>query len=335
MIREIVPEAVFELRDVNSRGSEKVDYGLTRSAIERANNEADLIIVGGSNLYEGAFGWPWGVHLDLEALKELQVPLFLIGVGSGSSFDSPLHKPSARAKLEIRSLNEYAVLSGARDVTTLEWLHQLGVTKAKLMGDPATFIFNYPLQQTNDGQVLITIPPRRIWNNKRQFWKVHTNGRAIFSALVKLARTLLEKGEQVVIACNDRMDLPVAERLFDSWLPHPVVCPATAEEYFQLLAKSRAVVSGRLHTAVVAFSLGIPFLLIDIDQRTSGFLKTYQLETSSIRPTGSGMDLPLTEQAEVLLGEGRSQMWQTQIEKRNQMHRVAMNLLQSALKSIG
>ena len=220
-------------------------------------------------------------------------------------------------------------------MTTLEWLHQLGVTKAKLMGDPATFIFNYPLQQTNDGQVLITIPPRRIWNNKRQFWKVHTNGRAIFSALVKLARTLLEKGEQVVIACNDRMDLPVAERLFDSWLPHPVVCPATAEEYFQLLAKSRAVVSGRLHTAVVAFSLGIPFLLIDIDQRTNGFLKTYQLETSSIRPTGSGMDLPLTEQAEVLLGEGRSQMWQTQIEKRNQMHRVAMNLLQSALKSIG
>ena len=335
MIREIVPEAVFELRDVNSRGSEKVNYGLTRSAIERANNEADLIIVGGSNLYEGAFGWPWGVHLDLEALKELQVPLFLIGVGTGSSFDSPLHKPSARAKLEIKSLNEYAVLSGARDVTTLEWLHQLGVTKAKLMGDPATFIFNYPLQQTNDGQVLITIPPRRIWNNKRQFWKVHTNGRAIFSALVKLARTLLEKGEQVVIACNDRMDLPVAERLFDSWLPHPVVCPATAEEYFQLLAKSRAVVSGRLHTAVVAFSLGIPFLLIDIDQRTNGFLKTYQLETSSIRPTGSGMDLPLTEQAEVLLGEGRSQMWQTHIEKRNQMHRVAMNLLQSALKSIG
>ena len=333
MIREIVPGAQFELRDVNSRGLEKVDYGLTRSAIERANDEADLVIVGGSNLYEGAFGWPWGVHLDLEALKELQVPLFLMGVGTGSSFHSQLHKPSARAKLEIESLNECAVLSGARDVTTLEWLHQLGVTKAKLMGDPATFIFNYPLKEANHGHVLITVPPRRIWSNKRQFWKVRTNGRAVFYSLVKLARTLLEKGEQVVVACNDLLDLPVAQKLFDEWLPTPVLCPATAEEYFQLLSKSRAVISGRLHTAVVAFSLGIPFLLIDVDQRTHGFLRTYQLETSSVLPTSPAMDL-LNEQAELLLLEERSEIWQTHIEKRDHMRIVAMSLLESALKSI-
>jgi polysaccharide pyruvyl transferase WcaK-like protein len=333
MIRELVPEAVFELHDVNSRGLEKVNYGLSRTAIERANKEADLIIVGGSNLYEGALGWPWGVDLDLEALEELRVPLFLMGIGTGSSFDSPLHKPSARAKLEIKALNERAVLSGARDVTTLEWLHELAVTKAKLMGDPATFIFNYPLRQTDVGSVLVTIPPRRIWNSKRQFWKVHTNGRAIFSSLAKLTRTLLEKGEQVSVVCNDQRDLPVAQRLFGKWLPEPVVCPATAEEYFQLLSKSRAVVSGRLHTAVVAFSLGIPFLLIDIDQRTHGFLRTYQLETSAILPTRSGLDR-LTERAEVLLREGASKKWQAHIEKRDHLQSVAMNLLGSALKSI-
>jgi len=333
MIREIVPAVEFELHDVNSRGLEKVNYGLSRTAIEQANKEADLIIVGGSNLYEGALGWPWGVHLDLEALKKLRVPLFLMGIGTGSSFDSPLHKPSARAKLEIKSLNERAVLSGARDVTTLEWLHELGVTKAKLMGDPAAFIFNHPLRQTNEGLVLVTIPPQRIWNSKRQFWKVHTSGRAIFSSLVKLTRTLLEKGEQVVVVCNDPMDLPVAQRLFDKWLPEPVVCPATAEEYFQLLSKSRAVVSARLHTAVVAFSLGIPFLLIDIDQRTNGFLRTYQLETSAILPTRSGMDR-LAEHAELLLHEGVSNEWQTHLQKRDDMHSVAMNLLGSALKSI-
>src|SRR4029453_1118288 len=100
--------------------------------------------------------------------------------------------------------------------------------------------------------------------NKRQFWKVHTNGRAIFSALVKLTQTLLEKGEKVVVACNDQMDLPAAQRLFDKWLPHPVVCPATAEEYFQLLSKSQAVVSGRLHTAGAGFSFGILFLYIEL-----------------------------------------------------------------------
>src|SRR6266576_4820222 len=108
MIREIVPAAVFELRDVNSRGLENIDYGLTQSAVARANREADLIIVGGSNLYEGALGWPWGVHLDLEALKKLRVPLLLLGVGTGSSFESPIHRPSARARREIKLLNDHA-----------------------------------------------------------------------------------------------------------------------------------------------------------------------------------------------------------------------------------
>jgi polysaccharide pyruvyl transferase WcaK-like protein len=333
MISEIVPEAVFELGDVNSRGLDRVDYGLTRSAVERANNEADLIIVGGSNLYEGAVGWRWGIHLDLQALKNLRVPLFLLGIGTGSSFGAPLHKPSARAKVEIKFLNEYAMLSGARDVITFTWLQELGVTKAKLMGDPATFIFNYPLQQMNHGDhILITIPPRRVWSNKRQFWKVRTSGRALFSGLVKLARTLTEKGEQVVVACNDPLDLPVAQSLFDRWLPQGVVRPETPEKYFQLLTKSRAVVSGRLHTAVVAFSLGIPFLLIDIDQRTHGFLKTYELETSSIIPTGPAI-ARLAEQTDALLNGDRCR-WQTHIEKRNQMYTVAMSLLNSALKAI-
>ena len=97
MIRRLVPDATFQLFDVNSRGRDKSAYGLTQSAIERANDEADLVIVGGSNLYEGGFGWPWGVHLDPAALTQLRVPLFLLGIGTGSRFASALHKPSTRA----------------------------------------------------------------------------------------------------------------------------------------------------------------------------------------------------------------------------------------------
>jgi polysaccharide pyruvyl transferase WcaK-like protein len=335
MIRRIVPDATFELFDVNSRGQEKGAYGLTKSAVARANKEADLIIVGGSNLYEGAFGWPWGVHLDVDALRNLHVPLFLIGVGTGSSFASPLHEPSLRAKLEINALNDYATLSGVRDVTTRDWLHQLGVTKAKLLGDPATFIFNYPLQRASQkGQVLITIPPRRIWSSKRQLWKVHTSGRAAFSTLVGMTRNLMEKGHQVVVACNDPSDLSVAQKLFDNWLPSPAVCPETPEEYFQLLSTSQAVISGRLHTAVVAFSLGIPFLLLDIDQRTHGFLQTYELEPSSLILSRAGMAERLNEQTERLLDETSSHWWETRIGKRDQMYGVAINQLKSALKAI-
>lgn len=342
MIRRLVRDVSFELFDVNSRGQDKSDYGLTHAAIERANRDADLVIVGGSNLYEGSVGWPWGVHLDPGALKNLRVPLFLLGIGTGSSFSSPLHKPSTRALNEIKALNDHAALSGARDVTTLDWLHGLGVSKAKLMGDPATFIFNQTHQPVSrTGHVLVTIPPRRVWSSKRQFWKVRTQGRPIFSALVALTRKLLDQGEPCRVVCNDPIDMPVARELFDGWLPDPIAYPKTTEEYFGLLKNSRAVISGRLHTAVAAFSMGIPFLLIDIDGRTGGFLKTYQLEPGSREHGGFSLAASdaavagrLDDAAIRLLRGDDAQAWQAAIEKRDQMYAVAMNLLESALKSV-
>jgi polysaccharide pyruvyl transferase WcaK-like protein len=336
VIRRIVPDASFQLFNINSRGEDKIDYGLTQSAIERANREADLIIVGGSNLYEGSYRWPWGVHLENEALKNLQVPLFLLGVGIGSAFISPLHKASARAAREIRLLNDCASLSGARDVLTLEWLQQLGVTEAKLLGDPATFIFNCPLRRNNqNGHILIAMPSRRFWTSKQQFWKVYRHGRAMFNAMAALAQQLRQNGDQVVVACNDRADVALAKKLFGGALPDQVVCPETPEEYFLLLTQARAVVAGRLHTAVVALSLGIPFILMDLDQRTHGFVRTYQLERWTIVPGRRSVDARLQELMDSLLSDETSRAWEFFIGQRDRIYAQAMAQLGETLKAIG
>ena len=334
MVHRIRPDATFQLFNVNSRGEEKIEVGLTEFAIERANTEADLIIVGGSNLYEGSYRWPWGVHLDVDALNRLRVPLFLLGIGSGSGFGSPLHKPSARARREIKLLNECAAFSGARDVITFEWLQRLGITKAIMTGDPAAFIFNYPLANNPTGHILITIPPRRFWTGKRQLWSVHTRGRAMFRSLVRLARTLLEDGHRLVMACNDPTDLPIAELLFGELLLDGVVCPETPEAYFEILSRSRAVVSGRLHTAVAAFSLGIPFVLLDCDQRTHGFVKTHQLERWSVPASLEGIESRLKEKVGKLLNGDAAESWEPLINERDQMHSLTLDLLRGALKSI-
>jgi polysaccharide pyruvyl transferase WcaK-like protein len=334
MIQAIVPDATFDLFNVNSRGEDKTDYGLTHAAVERANREADLIIIGGSNLYEGSLRWRWGVHLETDALKNLRVPLFLMGIGTGSDFLSRPHSPSLRAKGEIRLLNEHAAFSGVRDVLTYNWLRQLGISKAQLMGDPAAFIFNRPMQQENhDGPVLLTMPPLRFWASKRRFWNVRVLGRAMFNGLVSLARTLLERSYRVVVTCNDPLDLPLAGRLFDRWLPSPVICPQTPEEYFQILSTARAVVSGRLHTAVVSFSLGIPFALMDVDQRTSGFIKTYQLDDWSITPSWHGIGARLREMTDKLLSDEGRKSWEFFIKQRDQMYARAINLLRDALQA--
>ena len=279
LVRRFRSDATFELFDVNSRGLSDRDYGLTREAIERANKDADLVIVGGSNLYEGAVGWSWGVQLDPQALEDLRVPLFLVGVGTGSAFASPVHRPNRKARTEIKLLNHAAALSWARDVVTLEWLRELGISKAEMLGDPATFLFNSPYQMSaKTGYTLIVVPPSRIWSNRRGFLNSTRFGRPIFRAMVELSGELIDKGEQVVVACNDPHEFRLTKKLFAK----EVVCPVSADEYFRLLRGARAVLSGRLHTAAVALSMGIPFLIFDLDQRTHGFIRTYELEHASL-----------------------------------------------------
>lgn len=334
MVREIVPRAAFELFNVNSRGEDQTDYGLTRSTVERANREADLVIIGGSNLYEGSYRWRWGVHLEPDALDDLRVPLFLVGIGTGSNFLASPHRPSARAKREIKLLNDRATFSGARDVLTRDWLHKLGIFKAELMGDPATFIFNYPAQQSRGGHVLITTPPLRFWASKRQFWKVRQRGRAMFRATVSLARNLLEKGHEVVVACNDPADLNLAQQMFGEWLDGRIVCPRSPDDYFRLLSGARAVVTGRLHTAVVSFSLGIPFVLIDADQRTRGFVETYQLDDWSVIPSQDDFEARLKDKTDCLLSDDASRSWELLVGKREQMYTRGMGLLRDALSRV-
>jgi polysaccharide pyruvyl transferase WcaK-like protein len=331
MIREIVPDAAFDLFNVNSRGEDKTGYGLTRATVERANREADLVIVGGSNLYEGSYRWPWGVHMEADALDDLRVPLFLIGMGTGSGFLSRPHRPSARAQSEIKLLNDRAAFSGARDVLTRDWLHRLGISKAVLMGDPATFIFNHAARREGGGRVLITTPPLRFWAGKNQFWQVRLRGRTMFRATVSLARALLGRGHEVAVACNDPADLNLARELFGEWFADRIVCPRTPDEYFRLLSGSRAVVSGRLHTAVVAFSLGVPFVLVDADQRARGFVETYQLDDWSVSPLRPDFATCLQERTDRLLSGDALRSWQLLVRKRDLMYERGMSLLRGAL----
>ncbi len=335
MIREIVPDASFALFNVNSRGEDQTGYGLTRETVARANREAHLIIVGGSNLYEGSYRWPWGVHMEAGALDDLRVPLFLVGMGTGSGFLSRPHQPSARATREIRLLNDAATFSGTRDVFTRDWLHQLGISKAELMGDPATFIFNHAARaDSGGGHVLMTTPPLRFWASKSRFWQVRRRGRAMFRSTVSLARTLLGSGHEVVVACNDPADVNLARQLFGAEFAGRVVCPQSPEEYFRLLSGARAVVTGRLHTAVVSFSLGVPFLLIDADQRSRGFVETYQLDDWSVRPSSGDFAACLAERTGRLLSGDAVKSWELLVRKRDLMYERGMNLLRGALGRI-
>jgi polysaccharide pyruvyl transferase WcaK-like protein len=331
LFSRVAPNSEFETFNVNDRGDDQTGFGLTLAAVDRANRRADLVVIGGSNLYEGDDRW--GVYLEPGAIDKLSVPLILLGIGTGSTFRSRPPRPSERVKSEILALNNYAVLSGVRDVITLDWLRQLGVGKVKLTGDPATFIFNRPLQPARSAEyVVIAIPPIRFWQrtSRREFFDPRR--RKAFRALVSVRRHITENGLRVIIACNDTADLELARTLFAEGRTNEVVCPESAEHYFELLSEARAVIAGRLHTAVASFSLGVPFILLDVDQRTSGFIKTYGLQRWSAAPSLLGFDSLLAATVQRLFDDSLAGEWEDLIAKRDVMHGQALNLLSDALK---
>ncbi len=137
-----------------------------------------------------------------------------------------------------------------------------------------------------------------------------------------------------MLACNDPADIPLARLLFGDWFAGELACPQNAEAYFELLATSRAVVSGRLHTAVVSFSLGIPFALLDLDQRTHGFIQTYQLESWAALSVQLGSETRLRELTGKLLSEDPAPSWDVLIGRREQQYARAMRQLGEALQVV-
>jgi polysaccharide pyruvyl transferase WcaK-like protein len=144
---------------------------------------------------------------------------------------------------------------------------------------------------------------------------------------------LIKQGYQVVVACNDRADLPLAHQLFRHG-SGAVVCPDSVDEYFELLANASAVISGRLHTAVVAFSLGVTFLLVNIDKRTEGFIKTYGLEDFSVDPSPIAFGRNLNHKVATLLSQDSRPWWQIKIAARDEMHSLATTALREAINAV-
>ena len=150
----------------------------------------------------------------------------------------------------------------------------------------------------------------------------------MFRALASLARVLRSEGREVVITCNDPADLKLGQKLFGD----SIICPRTTGDYFSLLSQSRAVITARLHTAVAAFSLGIPFLLIDVDQRTRGFVETYQLDDWSVSASEESFAIRLEEKANRVLSDEVLPSWEALVTKRDLMHARATALLRRAVE---
>lgn len=282
------------------RGGDRT-IGLCGENLERGNAEADVVLVGGSNLLEPRKptaarkglrrGCAWGVVTDCDSLKRLQTPLVLLGMGTGSRYGRPIPPLHAPAVDEIRLLFGKAVASAVRDVPTVRQLAQAGIT-TECTGCPVTFLTDREIRPADPARPLIvSFPPGRILR--------HWTGRLFMRSAMQYVDELHRRRIPLLVTLHEEDDAEPARR----WVPRgvPVAHPQELSELIECYEQSRGVIGFRLHAALLGLGLGKPVIPVGVDWRGLGFIETFGLHDLGIRAQRLGQFTKLRRLTDRLL----------------------------------
>ena len=256
-----------------------VAIGLCRANIARNNAEADLVLIGGSNLLEprkirSTNDCNFPLEIDPDALPSLRVPLLLAGMGTGSSFGKSVRSYSPRAQQTLHWLFSNALGHAVRDETTVERLGQIGIA-THCTGCPVTFLTPRPVAaQDSRLPLLVSFPPARIL---KRF-----GGTSFMRLAMRYVGWLRTEGVPLVVTLHDETDWPAAQ----SWvLPGiDIFCAQNMHELIARFEESRGVVGFRLHASLLALGLGKPIVPVSFDWRGRAFVETFGLSDVAARP---------------------------------------------------
>jgi hypothetical protein len=261
--------------------------GLMGANVDRSNAEADLIVIGGSNLLEprpqrrpkpGRAQWDWGVFTDADSLARLRPPILLLGMGTGSDFGRPILPYSERAAAQIRLLHERAMASAVRDQTTADRLAAIGV-RTVCTGCPVTFFTDSPVSSAEPAlPLIVSLPPGRILRKLVG----RTVGWLFMRGTARYIAWLGSLGVPVVVTLHEPGDIAVAR----DWLPASVEVFRTNDlgELIDRYRSSCGVIAFRLHAGLLGLGLGKPIIPAGVDWRGRAFVETFELGHMAIAP---------------------------------------------------
>jgi Polysaccharide pyruvyl transferase len=286
---------------INRGQSADVPVGLCRANIARSNAEADLVLIGGSNLLEprkvrsaGECNIPLVIEPD--ALPSLRVPMLLAGMGTGSSFGKGIRSYSLRAQQSLRWLFSKALGHAVRDETTVQRLAQIGIA-THCTGCPVTFLTERPVAaQDSRLPLLVSFPPARILKR--------LGGTSFMRLAMRYVGWLRAEGVPLVVTLHDETDWPTAQ----TWVL-PGIDIFSTQNLHELIARfedSRGIVGFRLHAGLLGLGLGKPLVPVSVDWRGRAFVETFGLSDLAARPFRLGQLSKLQRATRLLLENDRA-----------------------------
>lgn len=241
--------------------------GLTASTIYEINQYGSGVIIGGGNLYENN-----EIDVDTNALKALEVPLFLFSLSRGRIYNRDgrlVNRTDCMPDNRILELNRAAYLSSARDKATLTHLEKAGCEDVKLSACPTLFLDKVTaglpeLSERQKNLTLVSVRNPSLINVPLETQaKVRNDVREILSFLQS-------EGHDPVLLCHDQRDIPFAA----SFTGIEYLYLEEAATYLAVLKAARLNVSYRLHAALPCLVYGTPVIKISYDERGLSLMDT-------------------------------------------------------------
>lgn len=258
--------------------------GLMGDNLARSNAEADLVVIGGSNLLEprkprpdkttGKRAGRWSVFTTLEAVRQLRVPVLLVGMGTGSSFGESIRPYLEPTTSEIRELFARSFAHSVRDTTTVRQLAGIGV-QTQCTGCPVTFLTPAEIKaQPASLPLAVSLPPAYIRRSLLGKW--------FMAGTLSYIHSLHREGVKVLVTLHEDRDVPFAREHISPGIE--VFYTDDLHRQLDRFSEIRGMVGFRLHAALTAWGLGKPVIPVGIDWRGRGFIETIAADDYSITP---------------------------------------------------
>jgi polysaccharide pyruvyl transferase WcaK-like protein len=339
-IHKLLEENFSEIEYTELPASSKINRGLqspgvggiTPDTVDLLNSH-DLIVIGGSNLYETINTDQ--LEISIDALHKIRKPILLLGIGAGWSSISPQFpciSDGIREKLFL--LHQKSMGSSVRDYFTRRLLRSYDIGDPEVTGCPAANIFEEDLKPIRNATVFITGLPYRMYveqtfNPLIARWRQsYRRRRQATVGYLKLLKLLRREGYNFKIFITDARDLPVAEKIAGS--AQAILFDESPEALLAHLADCDVMIGYRLHACIPSLSKGIPVIPLPLDGRVLGFIETYGLTEFAVNPYDPAQETQILERVKMALGEQRF-AWKVTVGRRNQLGEIMRQFLSTSL----
>jgi hypothetical protein len=249
-------------RGAAARVKANLSQALYRLDGSRFDNTDMIVQCGAPVMWPGCHRCEWALPLWDHVVGRLSERIPVLNLAAGSAYaweDQPQAVRDPRDSKYLERILGYCRVTTARDELASQLARSLGALvptipcSAFLVGRR----FRVP-SPDDDGIVLFNYMPRggHYWRQDIDEMGWLTTARSVIERISRRHR--------VAFICHDSAEYAVAE-LVNPDVPR--FMPATIEEYFSFIARSKAAICNRLHAAVALGSVGIPSISVGTDTR--------------------------------------------------------------------